>query len=224
MYLSPIDAPTGITPSVIGTLRGLAPSRPLTFAESLRIAKLQAMTLLRTLGIEDGPVPVEFVDYLPHVRVIQAALPVSGVSHWTGAEWIITVSSHESWRRQRITIAHEFKHIIDHTRAHDLYAGDRFRTAAEQAEIAATYFAGCVLIPRNVLKQIWFGGMQCVGELADYFDVSQAAIRVRLAQVGLDTPADIHPTQVRRRRRTTSDRRQPATYVHSSQNSPRRSA
>jgi hypothetical protein len=180
------------TPSVIGTLRAIAPTRQLTFAESLRIAKLQAITLLRTLGIEDGPVPVEFVDYLPRVRVIQATLPVSGVSHWTGTEWIITVNTHECWRRQRSTIAHELKHIIDHTHSDNLYSGDRFRTAAEQAEIAATYFAGCVLVPRNVLKQAWFGGIQCTNELADYFDVTPAAIRVRLAQTGIADSHDEH--------------------------------
>jgi Zn-dependent peptidase ImmA (M78 family) len=218
------ETPTAAMPSLIGTLRALAPRRQLTFPESLRIAKLQAMTMLRTLGIEDGPVPVEFVDYLPHVRVIQATLPVSGVSHWTGTEWIITVNTHECWRRQRTTIAHEFKHILDHTSSDNLYSGDRFRTAAEQAEIAATYFAGCVLVPRNVLKRAWFGGMQRTHELADYFDVSPAAIRVRLTQVGLDMAADRHPTQKRRRSRPTSDRSQSPTHVHSSPDFIRRSA
>ena len=129
MHASLIGDTSGITPSVIGALRALAPRRPLTIDESLRIARLQANTLLRVLGIEDGPVPVEFIDFLPHLRVIQAPLPVSGVSHWTGKEWIITVSNTETWRRQRATIAHEFKHIIDHSRADYLYVGDHLHSA-----------------------------------------------------------------------------------------------
>lgn len=200
MHASLIGETTGITPSVIGALRALAPRRPLTVDESLRVARLQANTLLRLLGIEDGPVPVEFFDYLPHLRVIQAPLPVSGVSHWTGKEWIITVSSGESWRRQRATIAHEFKHIIDHSRADYLYVGNHLHSASEQAEIVATYFAGCVLVPRKLLKQAWYGGMQRIGELADHFDVSPAAIRVRLAQTGIADPHD-EPTLPKRRNR-----------------------
>lgn len=203
MHALLIGDPTAITPSVIGALRALAPRRRLTVDESLRIARLQANTLLRLLGIEDGPVPVEFIDYLPHLRVIQAPLPVSGVSHWTGNEWIITVSSGESWRRQRSTIAHEFKHIIDHSRADYLYVGTHRHSAAEQAEIVANYFAGCVLVPQKLLKQAWYGGIQRIGELADHFDVSPAAIRVRLAQTGIADPHD-EPARPKRRNGETS--------------------
>jgi Zn-dependent peptidase ImmA (M78 family) len=65
-----------------------------------------------------------------------------------------------------------------------LYAGTDRRSAAEQAEQVADYFAGCVLLPR-LLKRAWGNGVQTPHKLALAFGVSARAADVRLAQVGL---------------------------------------
>ena len=171
--------------SVLGALRALAPHRAVTFAEALRVAELQAARLLQLWDVQDGPVPDELVSELPRIQVIRAALPASGSSHWSGSDWIITLNADEPWVRRRFTLMHEFKHIVDHGQAERLYADNHRHTAAQQAELVADYFAGCVLLPRRLLKRAWGQGLQTPAKLARAFAVSPRAAEVRLSQVGL---------------------------------------
>ncbi len=87
--------------------------------------------------------------------------------------------------------------IIDHGQATRLYAGDRSRTPAQQAEAAADYFAGCVLVPKRDLKSAWGSGLQRLADLADHFDVSLQAVSVRLAQTRLNVERDPAPSAAR---------------------------
>ncbi len=173
------------TRSVLGTLRSLVPSRSLTSDEALRIAELQANRLLALTGITDGPIPNDLLTFQPRLRIVLADLPVSGTSHWSGQEWIIALNRSDAPVRQRLTLLHEYKHIVDHGRTHWLYRDTPRRSAQQQAEQAADYFAGCVLVPRRLLKRAWGDGMQRPAALAEHFEVSVPAIEVRLAQTGL---------------------------------------
>src|SRR5690554_2113108 len=105
---------------------------------------------------------------------------------------------------------HEFKHVIDHGRTHQLYTGDRRTTPHEQAERAADYFAGCALVPRTALKHAWGNGLQHPATLADHFSVSEAAIRVRLDQTGLSREVDLEPAITPPRARCQRPVRTPA--------------
>lgn len=170
--------------SVLASLRGAIPARTLRFAESLRIAELQANRLLTLTAVNTGPVPNEIITELPRIRVVYRELPTSGLSYWDGQAWIICLNKTEPRTRQRFTMLHEYKHIIDHGRAHEMYRSD------EQAEQAADYFAGCVLMPKTFLKRAWGELIQRPTLLARLFDVSPRAVAVRLAQVGLSEPVD----------------------------------
>ncbi|WP_285728207.1 ImmA/IrrE family metallo-endopeptidase [Psychromicrobium xiongbiense] len=172
--------------SVLASLRTLIPQRTVTSqAEALRIAEHQATKLIDAFGITDGPVPVELIGELPKIRIEYVTAPVSGASFWNGDEWIIQLNKYENWTRQRFTLAHEYKHIIDHNHADHLYTGTRRATPQEQAEHAADYFAGCLLIPKPMLKRVFCSGIQDPADLADHFNVSEAAIRTRLQQTSL---------------------------------------
>ena len=76
---------------------------------------------------------------------------------------------------------------MDHPNRRRLYHGPR---ADQQAEQVADYFAGCLLVPRPLLKRAWGNGIQRQDELARAFNVSEQAIRVRLRQTGLVMPTD----------------------------------
>jgi IrrE N-terminal-like domain len=190
-------------PGVLASLRDVAPTRPTTFSEALRVAELQAHRLLELWDITDGFVPSEIITELPRVTVIYADLPVSGTSHWNGTAWIIALNKADSWTRRRFTLMHEFKHIVDHRQTDRLYTGDRRHTATEQAELAADYFAGCLLMPKRLLKNAWGNGLQRPGAIGRHFRVSARAAEVRLAQTGLSETTDrcgrIGETQVRNR-------------------------
>jgi Zn-dependent peptidase ImmA (M78 family) len=179
--------------SILGSLRSVTPQRVLNFDEALRVAELQASKLTDVLDAGDG-----IRDYhlagLPRIKVVYEDLAVSGMSHWNGEAWIIAIASRDSLARQRFTLLHEFKHVIDHGRSHWLYVGDAAHTPAEQAEAAADYFAGCALISKRQLKSAWGRRIQRVSDLAALFSVSEHAIRVRLSQTGLSVTADRQPT------------------------------
>ena len=189
--------------------------RDCTFPESLVIAERQATRLAALLTVDDGSVDgiqTHDIDGLPRVRVIiESALPVSGMSHWNGREWIIAIAATDSLPRQRFTLLHEFKHVIDHGAAHRLYRGNRRHNPSEQAEMAADYFAGCALVSKRDLKHAWGIGIQQPSALAAHFNVSEPAIRVRLAQTGLDVISDHQPAS-RCARPVRGPRNQPQTF------------
>ena len=83
---------------------------------------------------------------------------------------------------------HEFKHIVDHTTKDFLYHDRPANSAYEQAERVANYFAACLLMPKRVVKRLWFKGPQDIERLAEKLRVSPAALRYRLDQLGLTEP------------------------------------
>jgi Zn-dependent peptidase ImmA (M78 family) len=86
--------------------------------------------------------------------------------------------------RQRFSLAHEFKHILDHPLVTVLYNKED-ECVAEQA---CDYFAACLLMPRRWLRQAWTSGIRDANTLARRFGVSPQAVKIRLLQIGLIQP------------------------------------
>lgn len=187
--------------SVLAMLRSLVPNRPLTPSETLRITELQAHHLLRHFRHQTTAVPDEIVSELPRIRVIREhGLPFSGAAYWNGRHWIITINGDEPAGRQRFSLMHEFKHVIDHTAKHLLYCDRPFQTAEEQAERVADYFAACLLMPKRVVTSLWYGGNQDTARLAELLGVSTRALRFRLDQLGMTEPTPRCSARPRERR------------------------
>jgi IrrE N-terminal-like domain len=182
-------------PSVLSTLRSLIPHRSLLLSEALWIAELQAGRLLQLSRAVDVPILSSTVTDLPRITVEPdpdlTGVAASGSSHWNWQRrtWIISLNPAEPRARQRFTLIHEYKHIIDHGSLGIRSA----RTSARPAEeIVADYFAGCVLMPKRLLKAAYCDGIQRPADLAELFDVSPRAVEVRLNQIGLTDPL-VHP-------------------------------
>lgn len=167
---------------VLAILRGLAPRRRLEGREILLLAELQANRLLELAGLPQTPIPNELITELPRIVVRHDPdLPVSGSAHWTAGRWQLTINASEPWTRQRFSLAHELKHVIDHRHVETLYE------TAQQTELAADYFAACLLMPKREIKRSWYGGMQNLSALSEQFAVSPAAMARRLEYLGLRT-------------------------------------
>jgi Zn-dependent peptidase ImmA (M78 family) len=186
-------------------LRAKAPRRPLTPAEAAQVADWQATTLLELAGLAGPPTPSNLISELPRVLVqTDIDLPVSGCTSWQAGRWLILINGSEPYGRQRFSLAHEFKHIVDHRFRDVLYIDRPGLTAAVQAEQAADYFAACLLMPRAWVKRAWAEGLQRLSELSQLFEVSAPAMARRLDHLGLrptqDTPsADDGPAATYRR-------------------------
>lgn len=120
---------------------------------------------------------------------------------WDGHAWIICVAADEPPTRQRFTVMHELKHIIDHGHDHQLYRGHSGGSPAQQAELAADHFAGCVLMPRRLVRRAWRAGHRQPAALAHLFDVSRRAVDVRLAQLNLAAECSAAPVPRQQSRR-----------------------
>jgi Zn-dependent peptidase ImmA (M78 family) len=198
--------------SVLAMLRALVPQRPLTPSETLRVAELQSNRLLEHFKIQTYAVPEEVVSELPRIRVVREFdLAMSGSAHWDGRFWLIAVSADEHPLRQRFSLMHEFKHVIDHTTKDRLYSDRPFQTASVQAERVADYFAACLLMPKRVIKRLWFEGPQRIDRLVESLQVSPAAVRYRLDQLGLTEKPRRCEWPVSRFSATPSTSLQPAT-------------
>ncbi len=221
---------TSSTPSILRSLRQLTPHRACSFTEALNLAERQAAKLNQLLAASQPSfqltgITEDHITGLPRIRIVREQLPVSGMSHWNGQEWIICLNHDDPEVRQRFTLLHEFKHIIDHGHTNWLYTTQNPKaftrrwgrppqlTAHEQAEQAADYFAGCALIPRTALKQAWAAGLQTPTALADHFAVSEAAICVRIDQTGIARTLDPEPSTARCARPISTPRWQPQRFT-----------
>ena len=129
----------------LATLRDLVPIRPLTHGEALRIAELQATRFLELSEISGPPVPENIITHLPKIEVRRMSpWPVSGCTDWAKGTWLIVIRGNDNGVRQRFTVAHEFKHILDHRFVHVLYPATPGMSAHQRSEMICDYFAGCL--------------------------------------------------------------------------------
>ena len=172
--------------SALAQLRALVPRHPLLYSHALQIAERQANLLLRLAHAKEPPVPSEIISSLPRIEVIlDRGSPVAGSAHWDGRDWLLIVNSRKHEPTRRFSLAHEFKHVIDHSTRGFLYTGMPQMTAAEQGEGAADYFASCLLMPTAWLQRASTSGCRTTAEFARRFNVPHRVAATRLTQLGL---------------------------------------
>jgi len=177
---------------LLARLRAATPRRALTHRESERVAERQAERLRGELDLSGTPrLPTEALIALPFLTVTErTGFFTSGMATKTPHGWIIVLRSEEAKVRQRFSLAHELRHLLDDPFIDRLYPASRGYSSFERAERVCDYFAGCLLMPKRLLRADWVDGRQDVAALARRYDVSRAAMTVRLSQLGLlpDTP------------------------------------
>jgi hypothetical protein len=172
--------------AVLTVLRSKTPRRTLTPEEAAEVAEWQATALLELARVAGPPTPRRLISELPRVLVrTDIDLPVSGCTSWQAGRWLIVLNGGEPYVRQRFSLAHEFKHAIDHRFRDILYVDRPEQSAAAQAERAADYFAACLLMPRPWVGHAWADGHRQVSELSWLFAVSAPAMARRLQHLGL---------------------------------------
>ena len=172
--------------NAVARLRAVVPRRALRPWEHRRIAELQANKLLQLSGLDGPAVPAHLISGLPRIQVEPVVdLPVSGATQWVGDRWLISIANGELPARQRFSLAHEFKHVLDHPLRDVIYPDSPAFPRTEQRERIADYFAACLLMPKRWVVRAWGTGTQRLSALSHLFDVSPRAMQIRLWQVGL---------------------------------------
>jgi len=175
-----------VSRGTIAAVRDLVPIRPLTRHEALSVAERQAFRFLDLVGIHEPPVPERVITDLPRLQVERVTpFPSSGAANWVAGRWVIVLNGAEPSTRQRFSLAHELKHILDDPFVERLYGAIDPRDRADWIEQVCDFFAGCLLMPRPWLKRAWANEAQHIPTLASHFNVSPAAMSTRLHQVGM---------------------------------------
>ncbi|MFD8492289.1 ImmA/IrrE family metallo-endopeptidase [Amycolatopsis sp. NPDC059657] len=185
---------------LIAELQELAPNRPLSYGESLQVARLQAARLRELLNATEQPdivltwlirqkhLPVHFV---PSIKLDGG----NGSGLTTNAndnKVQIYINESEPSVRQRFSLLHEFKHALDFkefdTLSARLGSGNPERQRL-QVELICNEFAAQALMPATMVKRVW-STMHDIEVTALFFNVSAEAMRTRLSRLGLiDRPA-----------------------------------
>ncbi|MGA2471281.1 MAG: ImmA/IrrE family metallo-endopeptidase [Solirubrobacteraceae bacterium] len=175
-------------------LRAAMPRRSLQINDAKRIAERQAALLRWQLGQAATPALLtETLTSLPFLTVLfRDRLAKSGLATKTGSGWVIVLRADEPQVRQRFSLAHEIKHLLDDELLTDdrrqLYAASAMHSSEEQAERVCDHFAACLLMPKMLLRRDWTSGIQEPVRLARRYQVSKTALEIRLRELGLIEP------------------------------------
>jgi len=139
-----------------------------------RAADLRVPTNLVELADEGSSIEVRPVD----LRACYAAT-------WNMSDgWVIQVSSAVSSPRKRVVLFHEAFHIITHNHCQTPIFKRREVTQGSFNELLADYFAICVLMPREQVREQWTE-LGDVDRIATAFDVPKSTMWLRLREINL---------------------------------------
>jgi Zn-dependent peptidase ImmA (M78 family) len=100
----------------------------------------------------------------------------------------IYVNGNDGTRRRRFTLAHEIAHYVLHR---DLIGDGLIDDALYRSKLGVWYerqanrMAADILMPAALVRGLYRGGMRSLAALSETLDVSDAAIRIRLTELGL---------------------------------------
>lgn len=175
-------------------LRAAIPARRLTIREGMVVAERQAALLRWQIGADGhaslNTAQLRSVTFIRQI-IYRAGMAKSGLTTKTSSGWVIVLREDEPTVRQRFSLCHEIKHILD-DEAVEQFGGGLYHaislTTDEAAERVCDHFAACLLMPKIQLKRDWVNGVQDSQSLARRYNVSKAAMEVRLRTVGLLEP------------------------------------
>jgi predicted transcriptional regulator len=139
-----------------------------------RANELPVPTNLIALASEEHPIEVRTLD----LRACYAAI-------WDMPDgWVIQISDSISPPRKRFTLFHEAFHIIAHNRCQKPIFKQRGGNQASFNELLADYFAMCVLMPKEQVREQWLE-MRDVDRMSIAFDVPKSTMWLRLKELDL---------------------------------------
>ena len=171
--------------SIIAQIRDVSPGRMTNYTAATRVAEAQAERFLSLTGLTGPPFPSGSITGLPRIEVaIEPDMPVSGSTLWHGSRWLIVLRRQDPIVRRRFTLAHEFKHVIDH----QLGGGLLYLQgpARDRTEELCDFFAASLLMPRAWVQHAWtVERLHSLPALAERFHVSVPAMARRLSFLDL---------------------------------------
>jgi Zn-dependent peptidase ImmA (M78 family) len=159
-----------------------------------------------TIAVQQGTLPVEvvgrFLNKAPvDLLAIAQALGLQVETVWfdedhdaagkierSGQTYTVSINALDNARRQRFTLAHEIAHYVLHRDLIGDGITDRglYRSRLSDAiETQANRYAANLLMPAALVRTAWRDGNRSLTGVAELFNVSTEAARIRLQELGL---------------------------------------
>lgn len=134
----------------------------------------------------------KLIGLIPDIRIQYVPLDssISGSLSYSDGKWIIKVNKLHHKHRQRFTLGHELAHYVLHKNEKDNFTDTTFfrGLSCDNLERTANEFAAKLLMPEDKVRtMIRECNIRNVGELAEIFGVSAAAMLYRIKQLGYKT-------------------------------------
>jgi len=163
------------------TLRSLGCCRVIRLVEKL------AQSAIKKRGVRCLPVPAAVVFLADEHHPVEVRLVPLTAHHgaiWHLQEgWIIQLNENDTPARRRFTLFHEAFHVLAHRRGTPVFRRRDCKTGSFN-ELLADYFAGCMLMPREWVKEKW-AEVEDLGKMANIFGVEKPLMWVKLREIGL---------------------------------------
>ena len=170
----------------LGHMQSLLPDRVLGTVEAQAVAERQALLLLALHGVAKPPVPHWVMTSFPGVDIEWLHdWPVEGMTFRSGDSWRIVIRAADTHERQRFSLAHELKHIIDDPAIDFLFGHLPLDHRDGEAERICNHFAACLLMPGPWIRRDWAADRRQIDELARRYHVSEEAMTKRLKELRL---------------------------------------
>jgi len=144
------------------------------YLEKGRIHCPPVPTALFSLADKQHPIEV----HLLPLKVYRGAI-------WRLREgWIIQLNKNDTSARKRFTLFHEAFHILAHCSNTTPVFRKRGGTRGSFNELLADYFASCILMPGEWVKEKW-AEVQDLDRMVEIFDVPKPAMCIKLKRLGL---------------------------------------
>lgn len=140
--------------------------------------KLDITELIHEVAQASGEqIQIEYKDIDPTIS--------GGLRHENGI-WMMVVNRRHNERRQRFTLAHELGHFIMHKEKNEAFEDYTFFRNNKMASIEydANNFAADLLMLTEYVQNAVESGCRNIGELAERFGVSNAAMRLKIENMG----------------------------------------
>jgi hypothetical protein len=169
-----------------------------TMASRTRDAlRREAERLLEAAGATREPVSLHDVVSALNLSLIQAQrepFSCDAALAPLGDGYAVSARSDGGERRRRFSIAHEIGHFVLHPEQARYERGGSTNEAMRAREREADAFAAELLMPEHLVRQAAFEEGADARRLADRFEVSVAAMTVRLRRLGLaERQSDLLP-------------------------------
>jgi len=97
--------------------------------------------------------------------------------------WVIHLNAKDKPPAQRVTLFHEVFHILAHSRATPVFRKRGIKEGLFN-EMLADYFACCILMPREWVKEKW-KEVNDLKRISEIFQVTEVSVWMRLKAMGL---------------------------------------